>query len=201
MFEKISKLFKIYKFSANAILKDGTEIRFDGNLDVGVSVYVQTADGEQPLPDGEYPLGGDLEGTSIVVQDGQVTDILETVAEVPVEEAPAAEQSEEEPIVEQSVEEATDFSETIENLQKSIDELNERISGLEKANQNLSKENETLKQSNTDFSEQIKEFELKLEKTNGATPLKKNVDANQGSTNFSSRLSYLNELKKQKIIL
>ncbi len=72
MIEKILKLFKIH-LAQDLKLMDGTNIRLDGNLDIGVNAYVTTTDGEIPLPDGDYTLES---GEIITAKNGQITDVV-----------------------------------------------------------------------------------------------------------------------------
>ena len=81
MLNKIMKLLKI-RFASSLLLKDGTPLELDGDLDTGVRVNVVTTDGNIPLPDGEYQLE---DMTILMVKDGLVTDIIKP-GEVETEE-------------------------------------------------------------------------------------------------------------------
>ena len=81
MLNKIMKLLKI-RFASSLLLKDGTPLELDGDLDTGVRVNVVTTDGNIPLPDGEYQLE---DMTIFMVKDGLVTDIIKP-GEVETEE-------------------------------------------------------------------------------------------------------------------
>lgn len=54
-------------------LSDGTEIKYPGELAVGTSVIVVTAEGELPAPDGEHTLE---DGTIIKTEGGNITEIM-----------------------------------------------------------------------------------------------------------------------------
>jgi hypothetical protein len=84
----------------DAVLEDGTQISYEGELVVGTAVFVVTETEEVPAPEGTHALGGELAGVSIVVDaNGVITDVIDTRAEAsgdePVEasteEAPATE--------------------------------------------------------------------------------------------------------------
>lgn len=207
MFEKLSKMLKIYKFAANAVLKDGTEILIDGNMDIGVSVYVVTDDGNQPLPDGEWELGEPYIGYVIVIEGGVITNILEPVVEdddMPEEEV-EEEVDAEEADTEEETEPSEDETETdevsledqISKLEELIQSVIDRLDKIEASNDELSKENDDLKKSNEDFSSQVDEFKEKLEKMNGADPLKKKISSDQFSK-LSPRKRVLRDNIKNK---
>ena len=203
MFDKLSKMLKIFKFAANAVLKDGTEILIDGNLDIGVNIYVVTADGDQPLPDGEYELGAPYEGYIVVVEGGVISNVLEPVEDEPVEdtpeEAPVEAEDEE---TETPTEEPTDeisLEDQIISINEKLTSILERLEALELSNADLSKENEELKKQNENFSAQVDGFQKKLEITNGAEPIKKKTDVDNTSAfiSQSSNVRKLQALKKQ----
>lgn len=62
-----------------AVLEDGTAIRYDGEeLAPGVAVFVVTDSEEIPAPEGTHRLGGDMEGISIVVDaEGKIAEIID----------------------------------------------------------------------------------------------------------------------------
>lgn len=185
VFKKLKDALGIYSFKANAVLKDGTEIVVDGNLEVGVSVYVITPDGNKPLPNGEYELDT---GEKIVVEDGAITEVMpveetpeEEPVEEPIEETPTDDAPTEETPTEEPVEEPTDEPvEETPDVEAQISELNDRVSALEEALASLMSSQEELKNENTElkkekeeFSIQLKEVEEKLSKMDGASPLNK----------------------------
>ena len=112
VFEKLDELAKLVKskFSTEAeetqeaetatfaevALADGvTMISYEGELAAGTAVFVIAEDGTQaPLPEGTYELGGDMAGTSIVVDaEGIILEVVEGEA-MEQEEAMSAEQVE-----------------------------------------------------------------------------------------------------------
>lgn len=62
-----------------AVLEDGTAIRYDGaELAPGESVYIVTDSEEIPAPEGTHRLGGDMAGISIVVDaEGKIAEIID----------------------------------------------------------------------------------------------------------------------------
>ncbi len=73
---------------ADAVLIDGTEVSFEGELAVGTTVFV-VADGEQiPAPEGTHELGGDNAGLKIITDANGV--VVELIDERVTEEAATA---------------------------------------------------------------------------------------------------------------
>lgn len=66
---------------AEATLTDGTIVKWEGELMVGTALFVSTAEGDIPAPDGTHEVEG---GKLITTKDGLVTEIVEP--EVTVEE-------------------------------------------------------------------------------------------------------------------
>lgn len=64
----------------SALLKDGTEIRWEGDLSVGTSIMVVTAEGEIPAPDATHELE---DGTLVTTQNGSVTEVVNPTLEQP----------------------------------------------------------------------------------------------------------------------
>lgn len=191
MFEKLSKMLKIFKFAAESKLKDGTSIYIDGDLSEGTKIFVITSEGNLPLPDGTYELE---DGMMISVEGGVITGVQEPVGE---EETVEVEQSEEvvEPVVdevetevkeddEEEVEEI-DVDKKIKDLSELVNELLNRLKILEGSSADLSKQNDELKKQNENFSKQIGDFQKKLENTKGAEPIKKKVETT--SFNYSNK--------------
>jgi len=198
MFDKLSKMLKIFKFAANAVLKDGTEILIDGNLDIGVNIYVVTSDGDQPLPDGEYELGAPYDGYIVVVEGGVISNVLEPVEDEPVEEEAPVEAEDEEAPTEDPTDEIS-LEDQITSINEKLNSILERLEALETSNADLTKENEELKKQNENFSAQVDDFHKKLEGTNGAEPIKKKTDTENTSVfvSQSSNVRKLQALKKQ----
>lgn len=200
MFQKLSKMLGLYKFAANATLKDGTEILIDGDLDIGVKVFVVTQDGDQPLPDGEYELGAPYEGNIIIIENGQISDVLEP--EAPAEEAPVDETDDENKELAEEDEKTLEYEaldERITKLEEIVSELLISQEDLKKENDDLKSSNETLKKENTEFSSEINTFKEKLEKMNGAEPLKKKkVEITDEFLSSSTRLQAIKSLRNKK---
>ena len=68
---------------ATATLTDGTVIEYEGELAIGTAIFVQTAEGNIPAPDATHEVEGGLLVTTV---DGIVTEIVEPVEEVALEE-------------------------------------------------------------------------------------------------------------------
>lgn len=67
---------------ASAMLVDGTEIQWEGELAVGVAVFVVTNEGLIPAPDATHEVEG---GMLVTTEGGLVTEIVEPAEEVEVE--------------------------------------------------------------------------------------------------------------------
>jgi hypothetical protein len=79
-----------------AVLEDGTQISYEGELVVGTAVFVVTETEEVPAPEGTHALGGELAGVSIVVDaNGIVTEVIDTRAEASGDEPVADAESSE----------------------------------------------------------------------------------------------------------
>ena len=65
-----------------AVLEDGTQISYEGELVVGTAVFVVTDTEQVPAPEGTHALGGEDAGKSIVVDaNGIVTEVIDTTAD------------------------------------------------------------------------------------------------------------------------
>ncbi len=67
---------------ASAMLVDGTEIQWEGELAVGVAVFVVTNEGLIPAPDATHEVEG---GMLVTTEGGLVTEIVEPAEEVEIE--------------------------------------------------------------------------------------------------------------------
>ena len=66
----------------DAVLEDGTQISYEGELVVGTAVFVVTETEQVPAPEGTHALGGEDAGKSIVVDaNGIVTEVIDTTAD------------------------------------------------------------------------------------------------------------------------
>lgn len=132
---ELKEMFSKKETFASATLMDGTVIEYDGELAVGTAVFV-VAEGEQiPAPDGTHALGGDMEGVSIIVADGAITEIIdereggeegEAPAETPAEEAMSA-------ITEDQVEAI--ISAKLESFSKAIEGIGEMMTAIARENE------------------------------------------------------------------
>jgi hypothetical protein len=65
-----------------AVLEDGTQLSYEGELVVGTAVFVVTDTEQVPAPEGTHALGGEMAGISIVVDaNGIVTEVIDTTAD------------------------------------------------------------------------------------------------------------------------
>lgn len=203
MIEKLLKLLKI-SFSGEVPLKDGTMIRVSGDVVVGASVFVQSPDGEIPMPDGDYELetgeimttkGGKIEAISSPVDTTQAPDVsgMGPVGEITAPEnmaigdnlPPVADTGK--PVIPETPK--TDTPGTpdpeVEKLKGKLDELTKRLDDLE-SKLNVKAEIETEMRSELDF---IKTKTL-------VTELKKSKDVEDKTI---SRFDVIKNLKnKQK---
>ena len=66
----------------DAVLEDGTQISYEGELVVGTAVFVVTETEQVPAPEGTHALGGEDAGKSIVVDaNGIITEVIDTTAD------------------------------------------------------------------------------------------------------------------------
>lgn len=129
---KLAKM--LLKFGS--IQTDNGELQYEGELEVGLEVFVEQ-DGELiPAPDGEYK----SEDKTITVESGRISSIVEAESEESAEEPVEVEQ-EEEPTEESETSETND---ELEALKKENEELIAKIAELEAQ---LAEANEQLKMS------------------------------------------------------
>lgn len=116
-----------------ATLADGTVIKWEGELAVGVAVMAITADGEVPAPDGEHQLE---DGTKVKTVGGLVTEIEAPQAEdfaakmKPYEDRIASMET----ALKDFLEIATQSNEAFEAVKKENVELTKKLSETEKVN-------------------------------------------------------------------
>jgi len=175
MFAKLKTMLGLYKFQANARLKDGTELVIEGDLTEGVAVYVVTDEGPISLPDGSYELE---DGKLLTVMDGLITDVSE--APVEDEEAPVVEEAEADPEPEAETETEVSLEDKIVSIEERISALEEKLTSVEQSadeskqeNQDLKQKNEKLSNDNISLTEKVTDFETKLSKMDGAQPVSK----------------------------
>lgn len=129
---KLAKM--LLKFGS--IQTDNGELQYEGELEVGLEVFIEQ-DGELiPAPDGEYK----SEDKTITVESGRISSIVEVESEESAEEPVEVEQ-EEEPTEESETSETND---ELEALKKENEELKAKIAELEAQ---LAEANEQLKMS------------------------------------------------------
>lgn len=117
-------------------LKDGSELNYEGNLEVGTPVMVMDAEGKpSPAPDGSYETN---DGTVIKVAEGKVSEI---VAAAPP--APAVD---------------------MESVNASFAKLEARLSAQEKTIKDIKKENISLKKELETSNEDLSTISLAFEK-------------------------------------
>jgi hypothetical protein len=95
---------------ASALLVDGTEIQWEGELAVGTALFVVTNEGAIPAPDATHEVEG---GMLVTTEGGLVTEIVEP--------------AEEEVVVEEEL--SAEFA-TVEAFETAIAELKEAIADL-----------------------------------------------------------------------
>lgn len=158
---ELKVMFSKKEAFASATLMDGTVIEYDGELAVGTAVFV-VAEGEQiPAPDGTHALGGDMEGVSIIVADGAITEVIdereggeegEAPAEAPAEEAMSA-------ITEDQVEAM--ISAKLESFSKAIEGIGEVMTTIARENEAFRSELSEMKEAFNAFkaapSNEVKE--------------------------------------------
>jgi hypothetical protein len=101
-----------------AKLKDGTEVKVDGDLEVGKSVIIVETD--TPAPDAEHELE---DGTIVVTVEGVITEIRPAQEETPVEEEVEAQEEvivDAEPAYQVSEEDIAGLLNVIETLQMEV---------------------------------------------------------------------------------
>jgi hypothetical protein len=101
-----------------AMLKDGTIVKWEGELSVGTIVMVETADGDIPAPDATHELE---DGTLVTTLDGVVTEIVKPEMETP--EVEISVEAEEFATV-------SHFNEVVESLESKIAQLTASIESL-----------------------------------------------------------------------
>lgn len=175
---ELKEMFSKKEAFASAELMDGTVIEYDGELAVGTAVFV-VAEGEQiPAPDGTHALGADMEGVSIVVAEGVITEVIdereggeegEAPAETPAEEAMSA-------ITEDQVEAI--ISAKLESFSKAIEGIGEMMTAI-------ARENEAFRSELSEMKEAFNAFK--------AAPSKEDKEESKFSRNgnLSNRQAFL----------
>lgn len=133
---------------AEVTLADGeTVLSYDGELAQGTPIFVVGEDGEQlPAPEGTHELGGDMAGTSIIVNAEGV------IEEVVTEEAQSEDEAEEQMSSE-------DISAVVaETINKALEPILSQFAEVEKQNAEFKSEIEKLKEMPSEKKESKKKF-------------------------------------------
>ena len=104
------------KKMAEATLIDGTIVETDGELVVGVELYVKTEEGRQPANTGEHETE---DGMVVVVEDGKIVEIKEKEVE--------------------EVKEEVEMNEVLDTFASALETLSNEIAALRKENEELNK--------------------------------------------------------------
>lgn len=137
-----------------AVLEDGTQISYEGELVVGTAVFVVTETEQVPAPEGTHALGGEDAGKSIVVDaNGIVTEVIDTTADA----------SNDLPVVDPSVEPAVTASAMSADEVESI--VNAKLGafstifeGLTEMVKTVATENESLRNEVTELKGEFNTF-------------------------------------------
>ena len=133
--------------------KEGVVLITDGDMEVGLEVFVEDDAGLMPAPDGEYTVDDNI----VVVEGGKIVEIKEKPLEQPVE-------TPEEPIETPMQEEEKPEEKPMENLEKPIDNPEEpSIEELKNLIEEQKAMIETLKSENETLKAEIEELKKKLE--------------------------------------
>lgn len=198
IFDKLLTFLKIQKFSSQIQLLDGTLIQIDGVLgDKDVPVSLITSDGNIPLPDGEYPLAGDYEGSILIVENGIIVDIkkLNEDDEPDVDDTKTPETELKEPDVNDTTpdEEPTDEPTETGELSDLKTKINDIFDILEK----MLKRIEVLEVGNVEDKEELSKMKEMFKKLDGAEPVKKNIKNNISSA-VEVKSPYYNVIREKK---
>ena len=144
-----ANLFKLKKalLSLEEIpTKEGVVLITDGDIEVGLEVFVDGDEGLTPAPDGEYTVDESI----VVVEGGKIVEIREKPIEQPIEtpiETPMQEEEKPEEKMEEIIETPIDNPEepSIEELKNLIEEQKTVIEGQKAEIETLKAEIEDLK--------------------------------------------------------
>lgn len=127
--QKVRLMLRSLLVKAGEISTDKGELLYDGELEIGVEVFIEDSEGEiVPAADGEYK----AENRTIVVAEGKVAEIREeeTEEKTEIEEVEAEEEPADTP--EETTEEPSD-ADRIANLESAVAEIREGIESLTNA--------------------------------------------------------------------
>ena len=156
-----------------AMLKDGTIVKWEGELSVGTIVMVETAEGDIPAPNATHELE---DGTLVTTLDGIVTEIVKPEMETPE--------------VEISVE-AEEFA-TVSHFNEVVESLESKIAQLTASIESLVAERVSHKEAMSKVVELVeKVIDLPSEE-----PTKKPHAPSKTETQFDNLKKFANALKK-----
>lgn len=142
--EKIKSLLGEEKFAAietllkgsftEVIAKDGSIIKYDGDLKAGTAVFVSTPDGDVAVPDGVIELE---DGTMVEVAAGVVVSVTPSAEEAVAPEDASADKNTEAMTVEQMGTALSDLFAKVEALTNTVAELQGKFSEAPKEDINV----------------------------------------------------------------
>ena len=142
--QNLYKLKKMLLSLSETPTKEGVVLITDGDMEVGLEVFVDGDEGLIPATDGEYTVDESI----ILVEGGKIVEIKEKPIEQPIDtpiETPMQEEEKpEEKPVEEPIETPIDTP-TIEELKNLIEEQKSMIEQLKSENETLKAEIEDLK--------------------------------------------------------
>jgi len=183
---KDGKIKSVKEIFINAKLKDGTEIRVDGEeLLAGGKVVVVTPDAEIPAPDGVHELE---DGTKVETKDGVIVSVMEVAEEPSVEVSAGMGEGENDPMGEPKAPVSKDVVEPQDEIMSLLKDF-------------VSKVAEKMSQMETQMKEVQSQFEaFKKEPSakkiaNGKTDLNKT----NNSDDIDAKLATIMSLRKNNI--
>ena len=161
--QNLYKLKKMLLSLSEVTTKEGVVLITDGDMEVGLEVFVDGDAGLEPAPDGEFTIDDNI----VVVEGGKIVEIKEKPIEQPIEEPVVETPMQEEEKPEEKMEEKpmeNPEEPTIEELKNLIEEQKTMIETLKSENENLKVEIEDLKKKLEEPIAQPAEEEFKNEK-------------------------------------
>lgn len=137
-----------------AVLEDGTQISYEGELVVGTAVFVVTETEQVPAPEGTHALGGEDAGKSIVVDaNGIVTEVIDTTADA-TNDLPVVDPSEEPEVTASAM--SADEVESIVNAK--LSSFSAIFEGLTEMIKTVATENDALRNEVTELKGEFNTF-------------------------------------------
>lgn len=138
----------------DAVLEDGTQISYEGELVVGTAVFVVTETEQVPAPEGTHALGGEDAGKSIVVDaNGIVTEVIDTTADAS-NDLPVVDPSEEPAVTASAM--SADEVESIVNAK--LSSFSAIFEGLTEMIKTVATENDALRNEVTELKGEFNTF-------------------------------------------